>query len=566
MLEKHQLTQFTHNYLDDIMIHSRNIEEHIVHLEMVFQAMKEEKVKFKLSKCHIAAEKVEYLGHDISPGKIRPLKSHVVAIEKFPIPKDRISLQQLLGKINFNRKFIPNASKKLSPLFELLKDGKQFQWTDSCQKAFEDIKSILTSEPVLRIFNPNLPCYLFTDACKIGIGAILKQKSNDDEELLTVGYFSKKLLPYQRNYTISELECYAIVEALEYFHHYLYGSKFTVITDHQALKWLHKIKKPNSRLFKWALKLSQYDFQIQYRPGKDNIEADALSRNPVLEDFTHENHLNIINLIQKEELKTAQKEEMDVNMNHTLPHLRTVDGILVRKKGLFRRYYVPTSLRTKVVEKFHEKFGHIGIKKTLFMISKSYFWPNMTNEVKLFIDTCEICQKNKVRKGKEYGTLSITGPANNPFEIISIDTLCGFEGYGSNHKYFLLAIDNFTRFVWGITSKTQKTKDFRRLIELVLMIGKPKYILSDNFPSVCSNSFRSFLSDYDIGIKYISPDCHHSNGLIERANSTISERIRCEFNMNKRNRPWTVLAMNCLNQYNDSVHDTTKFSPRFLLT
>lgn len=251
------------------------------------------------------------------------------------------------------------------------------------------MKKILTSSPVLQIFDPDKHSYVYCDASKIGIGAVLKQISSRDNEQHPVAYFSKKLLDYQKNYSISELECLAIVESLEYFHHYLYGSKFTVITDHQALKWLHKVKKPNSRLFKWSLKLSQFDFQIQYRPGKNNVEADALSRNPVLEGFSHENHLKMINLISKDELRKAQCEEKD--LNYFLPTLKTIDGLHFKQKKNFHRYYVPVSLRAKLIDQFHHEFGHIGTKKILFMLSKSYFWPDMTSDVKLFVDTCDVC-------------------------------------------------------------------------------------------------------------------------------------------------------------------------------
>lgn len=155
--------------------------------------------------------------------------------------------------------------------------------------------------------------------------------------------------------------------------------------------------------------------------------------------------------------------------------------------------------------------------------SKSYFWPDMTSDVKLFVDLCNVCQHNKVKREKGYGTLSLTGPANEPFDIISIDTLCGFEGYGSKQQFLHLAINNFSRFVWSFSSKTQKSQDFRHLIELVLMIGKPKLILADNFSSIRSNSFRSFLESPNIKIKFISPDCHQSNGMIERVNLTLAD-------------------------------------------
>jgi hypothetical protein len=166
----------------------------------------------------------------------------------------------------------------------------------------------LTSSPVLAIFNPNEECVLYTDASKVGLGAVLKQKQLD-KKLHPIAYFSKKLLPYQINYSITELECLSIIEAINYWHHYLYGNKFTIVCDHNALRWLKSIKKPNSRLFNWSLKLSQYECEIKYIAGNDNIEADLLSRNPVIENTDNTEHLKIINLIEKTEIITEQIKE-----------------------------------------------------------------------------------------------------------------------------------------------------------------------------------------------------------------------------------------------------------------
>ena len=159
---------------------------------------------------------------------------------------------------------------------------------------------------------------MFTDASKVGIGAVLKQKQSDGEPH-PIGYFSRKLLPYQKNYSVSELECLAIVEAVNYWHHYLLGRKFSIYTDHQALKYLHQMKNLNSRLAKWALSLDMYQCQIFYKESKDNVEADCLSRNPI---EIHDNQKYIktinlfwkadfsksINLISKDEIIKHQKE------------------------------------------------------------------------------------------------------------------------------------------------------------------------------------------------------------------------------------------------------------------
>ena len=176
-----------------------------------------------------------YLEHCLSDNKIIPLHDNTLSIKEFPKPSYIKSLQRFLGKVNFYHKFIVNAPKILHPLYDLLKKGKKFLWTEECENAFQQIKDLLASQPVLAVFNPNSHCYLFTDASRQGLGAVLKQVQTDGE-LHPIGYFSKKLLKYQQNYSVTELECLAIVEVVEYFHHYLYGQTFTIITDHQTLK------------------------------------------------------------------------------------------------------------------------------------------------------------------------------------------------------------------------------------------------------------------------------------------------------------------------------------------
>lgn len=137
----------------------------------------------------------------------------------------------------------------LQPLYNLLKKESKFIWDEHCEKAFIKIKQIITQHPVLRIFNPKEQCHLYTDASKLGIGAVVKQKDSE-EELHPIAYFSKKLLPFQQNYRATQLECLAIVDSISYWHHYFYQSNFTVITDHQALKYLHTFKIHNSKLIK----------------------------------------------------------------------------------------------------------------------------------------------------------------------------------------------------------------------------------------------------------------------------------------------------------------------------
>ena len=190
ILRKHKL-DFAHNYLDDILIHSKTLEEHLRHVESFLEAVIAEGIKLKLSKCHLAKTEVTYLGHRLMPGKIKPLIDNTQSIREFPIPNSVKKLQSFLGKINYYRKFIPNAAKFLRPLYDLLLKDKKFIWTDECQNTFENAKSLLCSEPILALYKYDRPVYLYTDASKEGVGAVLKQKQ-DDNILHPVGYVKKQ--------------------------------------------------------------------------------------------------------------------------------------------------------------------------------------------------------------------------------------------------------------------------------------------------------------------------------------------------------------------------------------
>ena len=208
----------------------------------------------------------------------RKVNTHAIVNASGPCNAKEV--RSFLGKVNYYHRFIPERTQLLDPLHQLTQKNQPFVWTEEAQKAFDCVKEILTKQPTLRIFDPELPIILYTDASRIGVGAVLKQRRPNGEEL-PVGYFSRKLLPYQVNYSVTEIELLAILEAIDAWHFYLCGRHFSIVTDHLPLKGLDKNKKPNTRLYNWAMRLNQYDFTISYRPGAMNEEADYLSRHPV---------------------------------------------------------------------------------------------------------------------------------------------------------------------------------------------------------------------------------------------------------------------------------------------
>ncbi|GFW17500.1 retrovirus-related Pol polyprotein from transposon 17.6 [Trichonephila clavipes] len=279
-------------------------------------------------------------------GCITPDNQNIETIKKLRPPKNVKQLQSFLGSVNVYNKFIDSYAKIREPLNQLLKKDKQWDWTAECQTAFELLKNKLITKPVLQLYDPKLPLHVFCDTSLKAIGAILKQPDNSGT-LHPVSFHSGTLREYEKNYCITELECLAIVDALDKFYYYLHGKKFIIHTDHAALVWFKNVKNLRGRLFRWSVKLSMFDYEVKYLKGTNNVEADMLSRHPIAQYIQHSVHLLELN-----EIKTHQNLD---NVND--PKYKKVDVFVLKKKNLFK-IVVPFSLRTQILKNAHEQFGH----------------------------------------------------------------------------------------------------------------------------------------------------------------------------------------------------------------
>lgn len=562
IIRRNNLQDFCANYIDDILIFSKNFEEHLEHLKKVIQVIKQEGFLLKLSKCEFAKDSVKYLGHIIGNNIIKPHQDNLISIKEFPKPKNRKNVRQFLGKINFYHKYIPNSVKLLEPLHSLLKINTQFQWTEKHDETFKEIKEYLCKAPILSIFDPNRDTFLNTDASGVGIGAILKQKQ-DDGELHPVAYFSKKLTPTQCKRKAIYLECLAIKEAIQYWQHWLIGLKFTVISDHKPLENLKIKSRTDEELGDLVYYLSQYDFIIRYSPGKTNQEADALSRNPVLECFENEDEvLQTVNMISMEDLHQDQKENARkfATMRNTIRKGEFI-YIQLRKK---QRILVSQKFGRELIKKIHINYGHIGVSHIAAKIRPFYYFKQMDRLIREFYDKCDNCKRNKSRRCQEIGKMSQFGPATEPYEIMSLDTIGGFAGNRSPKKYLHLLADHFSRYAYVHPSTEQKAKDLIKIIEPILRNHKIKYLLADQYASINSKEFKNFLNRNNVSLIFTATDCPFSNGLNERLNQTLVNRIRCKL-QEQIHRPWSTTAIECAKEYNRTVHSVTKFTPEYLL-
>ncbi|KAL2080855.1 hypothetical protein ACEWY4_022708 [Coilia grayii] len=268
-------------YLDDAVTYSDTWPEHLNRIRALFARLADARLTINLAKCEFAQATVEYLGKVVGQGQVRPLQAKVRAIHNFPVPVTKSDLRRFLGMVGYYRNFCLNFSSVAAPLTNLLKTCVKYEWTPACQVAFDNVKMLLTSAPVLMAPRFDLPFQMQVDASNVGAGAVLLQQDEEGVER-PVCFFSRKFNRHQLNYSTIEKETLAIIWGLQYFDVYLGGGSVPVIvySDHNPLTFLHSLKSPSQRLMRWALFLQPYSLQIKHISGVDNVIADALSRAP----------------------------------------------------------------------------------------------------------------------------------------------------------------------------------------------------------------------------------------------------------------------------------------------
>lgn len=309
-------------YLDDVVIHADNLENHNRKLKEVFERFSNCNLKLQPDKCEFLKREVMYLGHLITENGVKPDPNKISAIENFPIPKNCKDIKGFLGLAGYYRRFIPNFSSLSQPLTKLLKKDVPFHWTSLQQHAFEILKKKLCESPILIYPDFNQPFNLTTDASNHAIGGILSQGPIGQD--LPIAYASRTLNKAEQNYSTTERELLAIIWCVKHFRPYLYGRKFNMITDHQPLTYLFNSKNDGARIFRWRLSLEEYEFTPIYKPGKLNTNADALSRiTPNIEENvlltkpseTVENYKSFLEAINKSIIINNNIKEIDDELN-----------------------------------------------------------------------------------------------------------------------------------------------------------------------------------------------------------------------------------------------------------
>jgi hypothetical protein len=265
------LDKFVVVFIDDILVFSRNEEEHEEHLRLVLQKLQEHQLYAKFSKCDFWLREASFLGHIITDGGIAMDLRKIQDVLNWNPPKNVLEIRSFLGLAGYYRRFIEGFSKIVKPLTSLLEKGKEFKWDDKCQACFKELEKKLTTAPVLIMPDIHKGFDVYYDVSQQGLGCVLMQEGK------VVAYASRKLRKHEQNYPTHDLELVAIVHTLKIWRHYMIGNKCQIFTDHKSLKYIFTQRDLNLKQRRWLELIKDYDLDIQYHPGKANIVADALS-------------------------------------------------------------------------------------------------------------------------------------------------------------------------------------------------------------------------------------------------------------------------------------------------
>ncbi|GFU41017.1 retrovirus-related Pol polyprotein from transposon 17.6 [Trichonephila clavipes] len=383
--------RFVSVYMDDVIITSPSFKDHLDHLTQVFTLLRDAGLTLNKEKCHFARDKLKYLGLIISKEGIETDNKKIRAITEMKPPKNNREVSKFLGMTGWYQKFIPRYADICEPLYQLKKKGAKFNWSGEAHDSFDQIKRTLTEAPILQLPNFSEQFNLFTDASGVGIGAVLQQNQKP------IAFASRTLNKAERNYTVTERECLAVIWALNKFKTYFGPLPVKVITDHAALTKLTNGKNLSSRMIRWALKLSEFNIEWEHRPGVQNVVADLLSRNPV--DSVEGSQiscaaLRALAINSREQFIKEQREDPELghiyrylenpddgSVNATVceswsQDFKLINGLLFYAKYFSNlgelRIYIPGSLRKDIMKEFHDLplAGHLGKRKTYLKLPR----------------------------------------------------------------------------------------------------------------------------------------------------------------------------------------------------
>lgn len=486
-------------FVDDIIVFSRNMEEHKEHVARAIKALTDVNLILNADKCHFAQKAVYLLGFCVSAEGRTLDPRKLTNIHTWPIPQTGKDIQRFLGVVNYFREHVPNISTLTAPLDHLRHVGNLGDlWADVHTEAFIAIRRILVNTPILRYPNMKYPFSVATDASNVGIGAVLYQVIGN--ETRHISFMARALSKSERNYSTTKRELLAVVYALEKFHQYLWGNHFTLYTDHRALTYLHTQKVANPMMVGWLDRILEYNFEVVHLPGLDNILPDQLSRLfPTAKELEEGNDGDEIVV----RAANANSNDMDV-----------------------QDMFVPPEGERQKLLRQHHLFGHFGASAIVNALhSEGIHWPNMHQDAVETAKKCKECQMFNIAK-KGYHPLRPIH-AFLPADHWAIDLAGPFRPTFGNNTYLLVMVDICTRYcVLRPIPNKQSDTIVKALIQVFGDYGFPRYLQSDNGTEFVNTLVKKLSEATGFDHRLVTPYHPRANGVAERWVQTSVRTLR----------------------------------------
>lgn len=550
-----------------------NPEMHINHLKITFDKIRNAKLKLNFAKCEFGKTELKILGHIISEKCIKMDSEKIEAINNMKLPTSIKELQIFLGLTGYYRKFIEKYAHIAGPLFNLLKKDTEYQWSKECQGAWEALKEKLISYPILTSPNPILPFQLHTDASGVALGAILSQNDQNGHERV-VAYASRTLSDAEKHYGISEKECLGVVWGIKMFRTYLAGSKFTVLTDHSALKWLLTLKDVTGKLARWAIYLQSYDFEVYHRAGKNHSNVDALTRlttymiqpssrlgDPSSKSIDHWEDDNLITFLRTGNTNTSLSNNHKKRIERASKSLSLSENKLFINTKRGRKEIPKIEDRQRIIDDSHI-LGHFGFRSTYDRLKENFYWKHMSADIKNIIDRCQICLRFESRGKMEHNAKAI--PITNINDRIGIDLIFGLPESTKGHIGIMVITEYLSKYPEAYPIKSKSSEEIaKNLLNYISKFGPPKTILTDQGKEFTNQIIEKLYNINGIEHRITSSYNPRCNGLTERFNQTLINSLRKH--SEEHPERWDEWIPFVLWAYRSRIHSSTGYSPYELL-
>ncbi|KAH9116245.1 hypothetical protein LEN26_012902 [Aphanomyces euteiches] len=583
------LHAFAPSYFDDIYIHSRgsstlsDVEIHRDHLLQVLSVLRKNGLYANLGKCMFGVQEIPVLGEFVGVNGCRADPAKVQTIRSWPVPSSQTELRSWLGLATYLHKFSANFASLAQPLSVLLGKDAPWVWTDECNEAFNAVKQSMMAAPVLALPDFSRPFSVVCDASVKAIGCCLMQVGADGRDR-PVSYQSRQLQKAEKAYPVHDLELLAMKYALTKFRIYLLGSKpFVVYTDHASLRTAVQSPHISQRMARWLSFFAEFNFTVEYKPGRQNVLADALSRRPSTTNDTTLNHVSHVhsNLLDRVRASYASDTWLSeilslLTGSASSPKRSSLTNFSVHNGLVYytlshdkRRLAIPAdeALRRDILHECHavQTAGHFGRDKTYLTVSRHFWWPRLFKSVSRFIAHCDVCQRVKASPATRAPLAPLPIP-DEVFSSVSMDYIFGLPRDKLGRTGIWTCVDRLSKYLIAVPCRDTITAEASARLyfdNVFCRFGLPASIVSDRDPRFTSKFWTALFALCGTSLDMSTSDHPETDGQSERANRVIEDVLRSY--AQSKPRTWSTMLPHVAFAYNNSVQASTGHTPFFVV-